>query len=79
MEQYKGRPCIYIRTLTRQEKVAFLGKVGYFGGKLLMLLPKKTQSLEKIVTYLNSNDFKQNFMYSGRFKIGHRQISHSYI
>lgn len=74
-----GADCIYICTLTRNPKVAFLGKVGYFGGGLIMLVPKKTCDLEKIVAYINSNRFKGNFMFSGRFKIGHRQISNSCI
>ena len=44
-----------------------------------MLLPKKDIDLNKVVDYLNSNEFKNNFMYSGRFKIGHRQISNSIL
>jgi adenine-specific DNA-methyltransferase len=74
-----GRDCIYICTLTRTPNVAFLGKVRYFGGGLIMLIPKKMCDLEKIVAYINSNPFKRNFMFSGRFKIGHRQISNSHI
>jgi len=74
-----GANCIYICNLTRTPKVAFLGKVGYFGGGLIMLMPKKMCDLEKIVPYINSNRFKGNFMFSGRFKIGHRQISNSRI
>lgn len=71
--------CIYIYNLTRQNDVAFVSKVNYFGGNLIMLLPKKKCNLEKIVSYINSNNFKENFIFSGRFKIGHRQISNSYI
>lgn len=44
-----------------------------------MLKPKKECDLNSIVSYMNSNKFKDNFMFSGRFKIGHRQISNSYI
>ena len=44
-----------------------------------MLLPKKQCNLAKIVSYLNDDVFKDNFMFSGRFKIGHRQISNSHI
>jgi hypothetical protein len=44
-----------------------------------MLKPKKICNLNNIVSYLNSDLFKNNFMFSGRFKIGHRQISNSYI
>lgn len=74
-----GKDCIYIYNLTRKPNVAFLGKVQYFGGSLIMLKPKKKCDLNNIVSYMNSNTFKDNFMFSGRFKIGHRQICNSYI
>jgi adenine-specific DNA-methyltransferase len=74
-----GKDCIYIYNLTRKSDVAFLGKVSYFGGGLIMLKPKKKCNLNNIVSYINSNTFKDNFMFSGRFKIGHRQICNSYI
>tara|TARA_B100001093_G_scaffold115132_2_gene107529 strand:- start:1049 stop:2221 length:1173 start_codon:yes stop_codon:yes gene_type:complete len=74
-----GKECIYIYNLTRQDKVAFKGRVKYFGGSLIILIPKEKINLDKITSYLNSENFKSNFMYSGRFKIGHRQISNSYI
>jgi len=74
-----GRDCIYIYNLTRKVNVSFLGKVNYFGGGLIMLKPKKKCNLNKIVSYINSSIFKDNFMFSGRFKIGHRQICNSYI
>ena len=46
-----------------------------------MLVPKKENSIEldKTVEYLNSDAFQENFIFSGRFKIGHRQISNSFI
>lgn len=74
-----NKECIYINTITRNDKVAFLGKVNYFSGQLIMLLPKKKCNLNKIINYLNSDLFKENFIFSGRFKIGHRQISNSNI
>jgi len=74
-----GKDCIYIYNLTRKINVSFLGKVNYFGGGLIMLQPKKMCNLNNILAYINSNTFKNNFMFSGRFKIGHRQISNSYI
>ena len=74
-----GKDCIYIYNITRKPSVAFLGKVQYFGGSLIMLIPKKEGNLINIVSYMNSNTFKENFMFSGRFKIGHRQICNSYI
>lgn len=74
-----GKDCIYIYNLTRKTNVAFVGKVNYFGGSLIMLKPKKECNLNNIVSYMNSDTFKDNFMFSKRFKIGHRQICNSYI
>ena len=74
-----GKDCIYIYNLTRKKTVAFLGKVNYFGSSLIMLIPKKKCNLDNIVSYINSNTFKDNFIFSGRFKIGHRSLSNSFI
>lgn len=75
-----NKDCIYIYNLTRKlDQIAFIGKVGYFGGGLIALIPKNKMDLNKIITYLNSTTFTHNFIYSGRFKIGHRQISNSSI
>ena len=74
-----GKECIYIYNLTRKTNVSFVGKVNYFGGGLIMLKPKKKCNLNNIVSFINSNTFKENFKFSGRFKIGHRQICNSYI
>ena len=74
-----GKDCIYIYNLTRKPNVSFLGKVNYFGGGLIMLKPKQKCNLNNIISYINSDLFKNNFIFSGRFKIGHRQISNSYI
>jgi len=79
METNFDKECIYMTTLTRKQNVAFIGKVNYFGGGLIMLLPKKSCNLNAIVSYINSDTFKNNFTFSGRFKIGHRQICNSYI
>ena len=73
------KECIYVYNLTRTQNVAFLDKVQYFGGGLIMLKPKKKCNLNNIVSYINSDKFKDNFVFSGRFKIGHRQICNSYI
>jgi adenine-specific DNA-methyltransferase len=78
MKKYKGEECIYVSPLTRDKKVAFIGKVDYFGG-LIMMRPHKKCDLEKVIKYLNSEKFKSNYMYSGRFKIGQRQLVNSYI
>ncbi len=79
VKEHLNEDCIYIYNLTRKKNVAFIGKINYFGGSLMMLKPKQTCNLDNIVSYLNSNEFMANFMFSGRFKIGHRQISNSYI
>jgi len=77
-----GNPCIYIRNMTRKQEVAFLGKVQNFGGTLLCLIPKETMTeseLQKIVDFLNSKEFQKDYIYSGRFKIGHKQVCNSII
>jgi adenine-specific DNA-methyltransferase len=77
IEENLNKDCIYIHNLTRENEVAFVGKVNYFGGNLIMLIPKKELNLDSVVKFLNSDAFKKNFIFSGRFKIGHRQISNS--
>jgi adenine-specific DNA-methyltransferase len=77
IEENLNKDCIYIHNLTRENEVAFIGKVNYFGGNLIMLLPQKKINLDCVVKFLNSDVFKKNFIFSGRFKIGHRQISNS--
>lgn len=79
IENNIGKKCIYVSNLTRNKEVAFEGKVEYFGGALLMLLPKQEVDLKKIVEYLNSDTFKENYTFSGRFKIGHRQLCNASI
>jgi adenine-specific DNA-methyltransferase len=77
MEEYMHKPCIYIHTLTRKDTIAFQSTIEYFGGTLIMLKPKCKCNLKKVVKYLNSDSFKSNFTFSGRFKIGQRQLRHS--
>lgn len=82
IKKYWGKRCIYIRNMTRNKEVAFIGNVQYFGGTLLCLVPVQDTSdteLQKITDYFNSETFQQNYTYSGRFKIGHKQISSSII
>ena len=74
-----GKNCIYIYNLTRKKNVCFKDKVNYFGGGLIILIPKIDMNLDKIVSYINSDEFIKKFVFSGRFKIGHRQISNSNI
>ncbi len=77
MRSNAGKSCIYLHNMTRREQVAFVGKVGYFGGNLLMLLPKPGLNLDLkyIVDYINNSDFKKPFISCNRFIIGHTQIS----
>ena len=79
IENNINKKCIYISNLTRKTKVSFIDKVQYFGGCLICLIPKYELNLEKICKYINSIKFRQNFIFSGRFKIGHRQISNSFL
>jgi adenine-specific DNA-methyltransferase len=77
IEKHMGSVCIYVRNMTRSGVVAFLGKVQYFGGALLCLIPKAVCSddeLKKVVDFLNTKELQKNYTYSGRFKIGHKQV-----
>lgn len=75
IERDLGKPCIYVRNMTRSQEVAFLGTVQYFGGSLLCLIPKESVvDLKKIVEFLNTKDLQKDYIYSGRFKIGHKQV-----
>ncbi len=79
VEEFKEKNCIYIKTLTRNDKVSFVSKVNYFSGNLLLLIPKRSVDLNKISNYMNSSSFKQNYTFSGRFKIAHRQLTNTYL
>jgi adenine-specific DNA-methyltransferase len=79
-----GKDCIYVSNLTRNKEVCFIDKVQYFGGSLIMMIPKNTNDnnhldLKKIANFINSENFKSNYMYSGRFKIGHKQLCNCLI
>jgi adenine-specific DNA-methyltransferase len=79
MDEHIGKPCIYVRNLTRQSEVAFAGTVSYFGGALLCLIPKHPLDLAPILAHLNSSEVKNEYTFSGRFKIGHKQVSNILI
>lgn len=74
-----GDKCIYIKNMTRSSEVCFEGRVQYFGGGLIIMIPKKNINIKKIIDYLNSDNFKSNYIYSGRFKIGHRQLENALL
>jgi adenine-specific DNA-methyltransferase len=80
MRESIGEDCIYVSTITRKSNVAFRGKIGYFGGSLLMMKPKIDGiDMDEVVEIINSNEFRKNFIFSNRFKISHRQLSNSYF
>ena len=73
MEEEKGKQCIYIYTMTRSSKIAFKGVVDYYSANMIMLLPQKNNiNIDGLIDYFNTETFKKNFIYSGRFKMGHR-------
>jgi len=86
IRRFWGQPCIYVATLTRETRVAFLGKVAYFGGGLLMMIPKNSdkkttsiRSLENLVAHFNSPEFQNPYRFCGRFKMGQRMLGDAII
>lgn len=73
-KEHFGKSCIYVKSITRNNKVAFSGNVSFFSAKLIMLLPKKELDVSFFVNLLNSQEFKKNYTYAGRFKIGQKQL-----
>jgi adenine-specific DNA-methyltransferase len=77
MEAKKGQSCIYVRTLTRKSEVAFIGTVEPFGGALLCMIPKEPMAAERlteITAHLNDPNTQKEYLYSGRFKMGQKQL-----
>jgi len=82
MRRHAGKPCIYVRTLTRKKDVAFAGIVQFFGGGLLCLVPKEdmsVESLQSVMEFLNSEAFQKDYLYAGRFKMGHKQLCNALL
>ena len=80
IEKNIGKPCIYVKNITRNKEIAFIGSVMYFGGSLLCMIPKNdTLDLNLIVNYLNTPEFQKDYIYSNRFKIGQKQLSNATI
>lgn len=79
----KGKSAIYIHNITRKDQIAFKSIVQYFSGNLIMIVPKekyeKSIHLDKYVDYFNSNEFKNKYMYSNRFKITHKNMLNSIL
>jgi len=70
-----GEPCVYLYTMRRKPLVAFAGTVEFFGAQLLMILGN---NLQKTVDYLNSDAFRLQFTFAGRFCITQGQLQ-SYL
>ena len=73
VEANVGAPCIYVRNMTRHDEVAFVGTVQLFGGTLLCLIPK-VQNLDLVQIAAAINQKRDDYLYSGRFKIGQKQL-----
>ena len=74
IRNFWGKPCIYMRNITRHKEVAFRGTVQYFGGSLLCLVPKTNVNIDEIIDHLNSEPFQREYTYAERFKIGQKQL-----
>lgn len=81
MRNCKDRPCIYVRTMSRKDTIASVGRVSYFGGSLLMLLPKDDAAigLDDICSRINSRCFRNNYTYDKRFVISQKQLLNASI
>lgn len=79
----KGKSAIFIHNISRKDQVAFKSIVQYFSGNLIMIVPKekyeKKINLDKYVDYFNSDEFKNKYMYSNRFKITHKNMMNSIL
>ena len=75
MKKEKGRGCLYVHAVTRNKKVCFKGNVELYGGNLIMILPKADADLTKLMNYINSEGFREQFIHAGRFKIGQRHLA----
>ena len=75
IEAAAGQSCIYVRNMTRADEVAFVGTVQMFGGSLLCLIPKEPITEEALAAAAATiNQKREEYLYSGRFKIGQKQV-----
>ena len=81
IDKYKNNQCLYIHNLSRKKNICFKSHVQYFGGNLLMILPKHQNKLElnELLKYFNSEEFKNRYTFSNRFKINQKNIKDCYI
>lgn len=73
MKNSAGKDCIYVRTITRKDTIAKPGKVQLFGGSLLCMIPKVDINIDHVCNEIEKN--KSKYIYAGRFRITHRQLS----
>ena len=83
ISEHMTEQCIYVYNQSREHEIAFIGEVNYFGGNLMLLLPKtqyKNINLINITNYLNSDSFREQYTTDkNRFRISHKQLATSYI
>jgi adenine-specific DNA-methyltransferase len=82
MNEQKDNPCLYAKVLTRNNDVFKTGTVQLYDGSLLCMFPKQLLTLaqlEKIKHFLNTPEFLQHFLYSGRYKVGQKTLSDCFI
>ena len=79
----KGKSAIYMYVLSRKDQVAFLSNVMYFGGNLLLIIPKEKYqnkiNLELLNNYFNTHEFKSKYIFSQRFKISQKNLTECVI
>lgn len=75
------KPCLYVYNQTRNQRICFIGTVQYFGGNLLLLLPKNNEiNLEKVCDYINNSNWKNQYISdNNRFRISHKQLETTFI
>ena len=78
VKQNLGKECIFVNNMSRSKEICFQGKVQYFGGGLIIMVPKQKINLHKLVDYIIVIYLKI-IICIPRFKIGHKQLSNSYL
>jgi hypothetical protein len=79
MESNKGKACIYVPMISRNETPFFKGTVDYFDGSLLCLLPKSNINIDEWIKKLNDKKFMNQYNFSGRCKFSQGNLSKSVI
>jgi adenine-specific DNA-methyltransferase len=79
INDHMNESCIYIRSLTRKDKIAFKGTVQPFSGSLFMLIPKHMLDIDKYIEMFNSEKWKNQYIQSGRFVITHKRLRLAYL